>query len=292
MHDWNEWQVFAAIATYGNLTAASRRLGIPKSTVSRTITRMEKHLGVRLLERTTRRVQLTEAGLACREFAQRMTEEAESGQTAATVLRSVPRGELRVGVPVTILRTFLGSTLPRFLASYPEVTLFLDVNPSTIDPAASGLDLVIRVGRLTDSNLMVRRLGGFEFGLFASPAFASRMGLPVAPSEISRYPVAAAAPESTWSFTRKGKTEEIRVKPRVAVSDPATLQQMASASVALAALPLFAARQELEGGRLIPVLSEWKLPPIELFALYPAKRGLAPKVRVFLDFLQEYLKVA
>jgi DNA-binding transcriptional LysR family regulator len=288
MEDWNDYQVFAEVAQYGSFTKAADRLRLPKSTVSRAVTRLEERYAVRLLERSTRRVRLTEAGDACLAHAQRMSAEAAEAAVALGEMRKAPRGTLRVGTPVTFLRTFLTPMLPRFLAAYPEVTVHVKV-ASTLDPMADALDVVIRAGALDDSGLVVRKLGESPTGLYASTGYANRNGLPNTPAELTRHTTAAMAENPAWTLTKGTQKETVRPRPRITVLDPVVHHELARSGAVIAQCPHFLAQRDVAAGRLVEVLPGWTVPPVGLYALYPSRRGLTAKLKAFLEHVEEHL---
>ena len=289
MQDWNELQAFLAVARTASFTKSAERLGLPKSTVSRFVQRLEDRLGVRLLERSTRRVALTPAGERFLEHASRMHSEAEQAEATARELRATPRGPLRVAMPVTFARTFLAPVLPQFLRQYPGVQLHISLGLSGTDPAALKVDLLIRAGGpVDDSSVLSRRLREVPVHLYASVSYLSRMGAPQHPRDLTQHECCALdapAAGALWRVHRAGKTEVLRITPRLAVADPVLGYAVMKAGVAIAAAPDFLARDDENAGRVVRVLPEWNWDPVEITALYPSRQGLLPHTRAFLDFL-------
>lgn len=287
--DLNHLQTFYWVARSGSFTEAARLLQLPKSTVSRQVAALEARLDLRLVQRTTRKVILTEIGSAYLEHCARVMAEAEEAERAATAYSAEPRGLLRIGVPVTFARSFLTPLLPGFCRSYPFLRLDLVLGSTTLDPVEARLDVVLRVGPLADSSLTVRHLGSMTQALFAGPGYPS---LPQHPSELTRHRVFAisrSARGATWTLRRGPETCEIRVEPEVAVADPVICHSLVQAGLGIAALPVFLTRTD---PTLRPVLADWSFPAIDFSAVYPSKRGSAPKLRVFLEYLAAHLQLS
>jgi DNA-binding transcriptional LysR family regulator len=294
MTDLNELQFFVEVAKRHSFTLAAKRLGVPKSSVSRSIFRLETRLGVRLVARTTRSVALTEAGEVYLDRCQRVLEEAEQAEIEIGALEAKPRGKLRVGAPAIFARAILGPTLGEFLALYPDVRLHLE----TLGDAPQNeknLDLVIRPGPLEDSRLLVKPLFKIRRGAYGSPAYLSGRHLPDSPAALRDYSCITTscgtfgepAESAIWRLRRNSELREIRVEARASVPDPTICQQLAVSGVGVALLSQSAVRRDVERGRLVRLLPDWEPEPIELYALYSSRLSASPKVRVFLQFLRE-----
>jgi DNA-binding transcriptional LysR family regulator len=289
--DFNHLQTFYWVAKNSGFTAAAKALELPKSTVSRHIALLETRLGARLLERTTRRIALTEIGQLYLAHCERVMADAEEAERAVTAYTSQPRGLLRVGVPVTFARAFLAPLLPAFCRKYPELKLELVLGGALLDPVEQVLDVVIHVGRLQDSAYVVRKLGSTPQYLYASKEYLRKSGSPGEPAALATHEAIALtrSPKGTrWKLqTRDGEVaEEVKVEPRVAVADPVIGFQLAEAGLGVAMLPEFLATGSKKLQRVLP---EWRPAEVEFFALYPARRLTAPKLRVFLDELEKNL---
>jgi LysR family transcriptional regulator, transcriptional activator for dmlA len=295
MTDLNELQYFVHVSQAQSFTLAAKRLSIPKSSVSRAISRLEARLGVRLVERSTRRVSLTEAGELYLESCQRMLEEAEQADLAVGALLAKPRGRLRVGAPVAFARSILGPILGDFLAMYPEVRLQLQLLGGDASPREGSLDVVIRSGPLEDSGLLVKSLMRIRLGAYASPLYLQGRELPDAPASLRQLscittscgPFGEPADSALWRLRRGTELKEIKVESRVSVPDPTLTHQLAVAGVGVALLAQSVARAEVEQGRLVRLLPDWEPDPVELHALYSSRLNSSPKVRVFLQFLRD-----
>jgi DNA-binding transcriptional LysR family regulator len=218
-----------------SFTKAAKRLGVPKSSVSRAILKLENRLGVRLVERTTRRVPLTEVGELYLSRCRRVMDEAEQADLAVGAMQARPRGTLRVGAPVAFARSILGPRMGEFLALYPQIRLHVQVLNGDESPRDGGLDVVVRAGALEDSGLLVRPLLRIRLGAYASPAYLAHRKLPELPEELTQLSCIATSCDSheergdfaTWRLRRSEELRTVRVDARVSVPDPTIIHQLA-----------------------------------------------------------------
>ena len=295
MTDLNELQFFIQVSQQRSFTKAARRLGVPKSTVSRAISRLEQRLGVRLVERTTRSVALTEVGELYLNRCLRVIEEAEQADLAVGALQAVPRGTLRVGAPVAFARSILGPRIAGFLATYPEMRLHIQLLNGPESSRQSGLDLIVQAGAPEDSSLLVKPLMRIRLGVYASPEYLKHRAVPATPADLLQLGCVATSCDThgeagdfaTWRLHRGNELKEIRVETRVSVPDPTINYQLALAGVGAALLAQHVVQADIEQGRLIRILPEWEPEPVELYALYPSRLDSSPKVRVLLQFLRQ-----
>jgi DNA-binding transcriptional LysR family regulator len=295
MRDLNELQVFVQVSEAQSFTLAARRLGVPKSSVSRAIVKLEARLGVRLVERTTRSMALTEAGEIYLDRCQRVLEEAEQADLLIGALQAKPRGRLRVGAPVTFVRSVLGPILGEFLALYPDLRLQVQLLGAEVSPREKDLDVVIRAGPLEDSGLLVKPLMRIRLGAYASPAYLAHHAAPDSPAALRQQSCITTScgvfgepgDSTTWRLRRGADVQEVRVESRVSVPDPTVNHQLAIAGVGVALLSQSMTRVDVTEGRLVRLLPEWEPDPVELHAVYPSRLSASPKVRVFLQFLRE-----
>jgi DNA-binding transcriptional LysR family regulator len=295
MTDLNELQFFTQVAQAQSFTVAAKRLGVPKSSVSRAIGRLEGRLGVRLVQRTTRSVSLTEAGEIYLDRCQRVLEEAEQADLAISALLAKPRGRLRVGAPASFARLILGPVLGDFVTRYSELRLSLQLLGADASTRQGSLDLVIRPGPLEDSGLLAKPLMRIRLGAYASPRYVEQCGIPDSPADLRQQSCITTScgtlgepgDSATWRLHRGTEVKEVRVESRVAAPDPTINHQLAIAGVGIALLPQVVARADVEQARLLRLLPDWEPDPIELFAVYSSRLSTSPKVRVFLEFLRE-----
>ena len=295
MTDLNELQYFLQVSETQSFTVAAKRLGVPKSSVSRAIQRLEARLGVRLVERTTRSVALTEAGEVYLDRCQRVMEEAEQADLAIGALLAKPRGRLRVGAPVAFARSILGPILGEFLSRYPELRFHLQLVNGNASAREGSFDVVIRAGPLEDSGLLVKPIMRIRLGAYASPAYFENRELPESPAALREHSCITTScgafgepgDAATWRLRRGTELKEVRVESRVSVPDPTMNHQLAVAGVGVALLSQSMVRTDVEQARLVRILPEWEPEPVELHALYPSRLNSSPKVRAFLQFLRE-----
>jgi DNA-binding transcriptional LysR family regulator len=295
MTNLNELQFFVHVSQTRSFTKAAKRLGVPKSSVSRAIHRLENRLGVRLVERTTRSVALTEVGELYLNRCQRVLEEAEQADLAVGALQAKPSGTLRVGAPVAFARSILGPTMGEFLTIYPELRLHLQLLNGDESPREGSLDVVIRAGQLENSGLLVKPLMRIRLGAYASPDYLANRNLPDSPADLPQLNCITTNCDTPggqedfaiWRLRRGVDLKEVRVSVRVSVPDPTINHQLALAGAGVALLAQSVVREDVEQGRLIRILPEWEPEPVELHALYPSQLNSSPKVRAFLRFLRE-----
>jgi DNA-binding transcriptional LysR family regulator len=295
MTNLNELQFFVNVSQTHSFTKAAKRLGVPKSSVSRAILGLEKRLGVRLIERTTRKVALTEVGELYLNRCLRVLEEAEQADLAVGALQAKPRGTLRVGAPVAFARSILGPSMGEFLAMYPELRLHVQLLNGDESLRESSFDVVVRAGALEDSGLLVKPLMRIRLGVYASLGYMESHEMPDSPAKLFHLNCIATSCDApgepggftTWRLRRGLDLKEVRVEARVSVPDPTINHQLALAGTGVALLSHSAVRIDVEHGRLIRILPDWEPEPIELHALYPSRLDSSPKVRAFLQFLRE-----
>ncbi|MFY0615772.1 MAG: LysR family transcriptional regulator [Hyphomicrobiaceae bacterium] len=280
--------VFANIVAHGGVTAAARALKLPKSNVSRRLAQLEDKLGVRLLERTTRKTHLTEIGEIYYQHCRRIVEEIEHADLSIAQLLEVPRGTLRVSTSVTVGQHLIAPLLPGFIKTYPEVRMSLQLSNRRVDLVEEGYDLAIRVGQLEDSSLISRSLGGSELGVYGAAKYLEAHGVPKSPTALAKLDCLAMSHAETghvWNLSGPSGLKHVEIKPRAIVNDFAVLEQMVHEGIGVALLPNYLAQSP----KLIRVLPKWSVPFIELHAIYPSHRGATPKMRAFLDWLIDKL---
>lgn len=289
--DLNEIVVFAKVVEAGSFIGASRELDMPKSTVSRRVSELEERLGARLLQRTTRKLSLTDVGQAFYQHAARVVAEAEEAALVVGRMQEVPRGLLRITAPLNF--GHLGPIVASFLARYPDVQAELVCADRVVDLVQEGFDVAVRAGKLADSTLIARSLGVLRNYLVASPAFLGRSGAPKHPQDLERFEClvfGAGVDRATWRLQRRGKTLAVTVRARLAVNDFDFLEAAARSGLGIAMLPVFRCAQHLRAGKLERVLPDWGSPDAPLHAVYPTARHLSPKVKAFLDHLMQHCR--
>ncbi|WP_020656486.1 LysR family transcriptional regulator [Massilia niastensis] len=291
MQDLNDMVFFAEVVDRGGFAAAGRSLGVPKSRLSRRIGELEARLGVRLLQRTTRKLSLTEAGEIYHRHCVAMREEAEAADEAVARVRGEPRGTVRVTCPVNLAQTTLGPILPRFIAAHPQVRIEMQVTNRVVDLVQEGVDVALRVRfNLDDSgSLVVKHLGLTSFVLVASPGLLERSGRPESPEDLRQVPTVAMSAvdgRASWPLLGPGGGDfELQHRPVCTVDDLLMLKLAALQGAGMTVLPDYMCIDELRQGLLVPVLPGWAPPAIKVVAVFPSRRGMVPAVRRFLDFL-------
>lgn len=291
--DLNDMLYFAEVVDRGGFAAAGRALHVPKSKLSRRVSDLEARLGVRLLQRTTRKLSLTQAGEVYHRHCTAMREQAEAADEAVAQVRTEPRGTVRVTCPVTLAQSTIGPILPRFLAAHPQVRIDMQVSNRVVDVVQEGVDVAVRVrSSLDDSaSLVVKRLGPTKSLLVASPQLVQRFGQPQAPEELRHLPtvaMSAADGRASWALVGpQGQAFELQHRPVYTADDLLTLKFAVLQGTGMCVLPDYMCGEELRQGELVPVLPGWEPPVSMVLALFPSRRGMVPAVRRFLDFLGE-----
>lgn len=294
MLDLTDVRIFVQAIDAGGLSAAARLRAMPKSTISRALVRLEGKLGVVLLERSTRGLRLSDAGQLFLPHARRLLESAEEAQLAVDGLAGQPQGVLRVNAAFTFALGVVAPMLPSFLARYPDVSVVLDSDSRIIDLARGDADVAIRLGPLSDSDLMVRRLGLIALWPCASAAYLARCGVPSTVAQLQTHRlIACRAGEASWKFCKDdGAEEHCAVAPGTAVAEPAVLQAVVLGGAGVGRLPDFLVRPHLQSGHLVRLLPGWHSDGIPVNALYARNRSVSAKVRLFIEALQEHMRVA
>jgi DNA-binding transcriptional LysR family regulator len=293
--DLNDLQFFAIVVEHGGYAAAERALGIPKSRLSRRITQLESDLGVRLLQRSTRKFAVTDIGQSVYRHAQSMLAEAQAAREAVDRVSAEPRGLIKVSSPVALAQDMLARLLPEFLTAYPHVRVQLQVSNRRVDIIPEGFDVALRVrSRLDDDGeLVLRSFGQISELLVASPAYLKRRGRPVLPAQLSDHATLSMSEDEArqrWTLHGpEGAVERVDIQPSLMTHDFSVLIAAARAGLGIALLPESTCADSVRSGELEVVVPDWHLPQGICHAVFPSRRGLLPAVRVFIDFLAEKL---
>jgi LysR family transcriptional regulator, regulator for bpeEF and oprC len=280
--------MLAKVVDLNGFSAAARALGVPKAAVSRAVADLERALGVRVLERTTRRIALTSAGRLLYPHARRVGEESDAARSAIAKLQSPEARPLRVVADPTYGRVLLSPLVPRFLESFPQVPLEVALDSQQLD--AGEWDVAIRTRPPSTETVRQRLLGSPPALLCATPGYLEQRGAPMRPDDLRTHdlltPDAAELPEFRLRLSRGAQRAEVPLSPKLAVDDPAVLHAATAAGLGIGLLPEFLCRQGLATARLKAVLPEWSVPPAApLYALYPAALESDPRAQQFVDFL-------
>ena len=295
MQDLNDMLYFAEVVDKGGFAAAGRALGIPKSKLSRRVAELEGRLGVRLLQRTTRKLSLTEAGELYHRHCVAMREDAEAAEEAVAMVQNEPRGTIRLVCPVTLAQSTIGKLIPGFLARYPKVRIEMEVSNRVVDLVQDGIDVALRVRSSLDEtgSLIVKHLGTTLGLLVASPAQLERQGSVIAVEDLARLSTVAmssADGRGSWILIGPQNREYLyEHKPVYTANDLLTLKFAVVQGMGICILPDYMCDEELADGRLVHVLPGWGPRLGVVHAVFPSRRGMAPAVRRFLDFLGEHV---
>jgi len=285
--DLNDVLAFTRVADSGSFTAAAIRLGWPKSSVSHRVARLERRLGARLLERSTRRLRLTEVGARYHEHARRVLQELEQASATVASFRTEPQGWLRISASVVIGQALLPAMVAEFTSRFPDVQLFVELTNRRVDLLEEGFDLAVRSGVLPDSSLVSRTLGRATARLYAAPAYLRRHPKPRTPDELAThvlYDNAPAAPTERWTLTHDdGREAVVAARFRLVGNDPVLLREVAAHGEGIVSLPDFIAAPALVERRLVPVLAPWATRRVDVHALFPSHKSLSPALRAFVD---------
>ncbi len=286
----NEMVVFAKVVQAGSFRAAGRELEMPRSTVSRRVSDLEERLGARLLQRTTRKLRLTDVGAAYYRRCARIVTEVEEADLEVMESQATPRGVLRVSAPLSF--GVLGPTVTEFLRRYPEVRVEIAFTDRMVDLVEEGVDVAIRVGRLADSTLVSRNLGKGATMVVASPEYLEGRGVPESPADLKDHDclVFGGGPSrKRWELHAGRVKEEVRVTPRIVANDFGVIHEAALGGLGIAMMPTQICVEHIKAARLQHLLKDWRPPEVPLQAVYPSTRHPSPKVHAFLDLLRERL---
>ena len=282
--------VYAAVVDAGTFTGAARQLRISKGAVSQQVQKLEDRLGVRLLNRTTRRLSLTDEGRAFYDHCRRILDEARDAVDALDSLGTGPRGRLRVNAPMSFGIMHLGPAVADFMAAYPEIEIDLELNDRQLDVVEERFDMAIRIARLPDSSLIARRLAPCRRIVMASPAYWDRVGRPRHPNDLKNHDALIydyLSDPDTWTFKGPEGRISVTVSGRMRANNGEVLLAAAKRGLGVDFAPTFFCCGEIQSGELEVVLSDFEDDPISVYAVYPHKRHLSPRVRAFVDFLAD-----
>lgn len=285
--DPNDLRVFVQVVDSKSFTGAGERLGLPRSTVSRRIAALERRLGVRLLHRTTRKLELTDLGTSFYERCSASLQAIAEAEAEVKAAQAVPRGKLRMTAPHDLAR-FLAPMVAAFIEAHPDVRIDVELSQRIVDLVGEGFDLALRAtAHLPDSSLVARKIGGGRARLFASPSYLERRGLPTSPFDLRGHDCVVLGLASTsWRLVCDGHQPlDIPVDGRVRVNDPTFARDAARAGAGIAMLPDFLATEEVIRGELTPVLPDNRGFESMLYLVYPSAKHMSATLRAFRDHL-------
>jgi DNA-binding transcriptional LysR family regulator len=291
IQDLGELRVFVAVAARRSFVGAAAALGLPKATVSRKVQALESRLRTRLLQRSTRRVSLTEAGALFLERCADVDAAVAAAEDAVNRLGGTPRGTLRVTAPHGLAQAIVTPGIPEFLSQYPEIRLWLTVKNDSEDLIGKGTDLVITPWPVEDASHVARTLGSVGVGLYASPSYLARRGRPRGPAELSEHATlvhpGTRSASHEWTLRRGARVVQVPLTPVLVANDVGPLREAARGGSGIALLDHLTTAGDVASRALVPVLPGWSGPPVTFRALYASRVALPPKVRAFLEFLEE-----
>jgi DNA-binding transcriptional LysR family regulator len=273
----------------GSISGAADKMGVAKSMVSRRLKELEQHLGVELFHRTTRRMNLTDTGRAYYDRCVRILEDVTEAELATSQQHSELQGSLKMAMPLSFGLMHLGPAINDFLKAHPQIEFDLDFNDRNIDIMQEGFDLAIRIGKLQDSSLIARRLAPIKIVLCASPTYLERMGSPDSPEDLAKHQCLAYSllPDAdSWQFQdAKNEISEVKIRAILKSNNGEQLRDAALAGLGVVLQPSFIVYNEIQRGDLIPLLTDYRQPALDAYAIYPQTRHLSQRVRAFVDFL-------
>ncbi len=291
--DLNDIVVFTKVVETKSFTGAADALGLPKSTVSRKLAQLEERLGVRLVQRTTRKLALTEIGEAYYERCSRIVADIAAAEQVVTDMQSTPRGRLRLTTTVDFATRFLGEIVADFLSQHPEINVELEATDRVVDLIEDGFDLAVRFGPMPESTLIARKLCAVDLILCASPAYLQRRGTPKSVEELDEHDHVLFTPATrnqTWTIVGPNEQMYEFGRPaRLASNNYGAVVDAARAGSGITAISEFMVTDELKSGALVRVLPEWKTRPTDVHAVYPARQNVPPRLTLFLEHLAKSL---
>jgi DNA-binding transcriptional LysR family regulator len=285
----NDVACFVEVVHRGSFTAAAEKLGLSRSAISKQVAHLENRLRARLLNRTTRRLSLTEVGQVFYASARRGLQQIADAEAAVSSLQSAPRGTLQLNVPMSFGILHVAPAIADFLARFPEVQVDVRLDDRKLDLVEAGFDLAIRIGELPDSSLVARALCPCPLVVCAAPSYLQRRGKPSVPDDLRRHEAVIYSYSdvpSQWAFTgRSGQTIAVPVAGRVRMNNSLALREVLLQGAGIMVTPRFVVETDLRAGRLTALLDDYRLREMTVYAVYPERRHLSPKVRAFIDFM-------
>jgi len=284
MQDLNEMAIFAVVVGSGSFTKAADKLKLPKSTVSRKVSQLEKRIGVRLINRTTRNLKPTETGKLYYQHCVKMLEQAEEADRVVNDMQADPSGLLRISTPLSFGTPFFIGAIKRFLDQYPKVSVEIISDDKQIDMLDEEIDIAFRIGPLSDSSLVARNLGTARLSLCASPEYLAKNGVPQSLHELENH-TCLTHPASPWIFRTHSGQVEIDVKSRMIANDMEMLKNMVIEGFGIGAAPQILISEDVKAGRLVPLLTETPFAERTFYLVYPSRREPPSKVAAFTEFI-------
>ncbi|MDR5905625.1 LysR family transcriptional regulator [Franzmannia qiaohouensis] len=296
LQDLNDALIFAKVVEQGSFIAAAKQLHLSKTTVSRKVQGLEERLGARLLHRTTRNLSLTEAGAVYFDYCNRIAQDLDQAENAVQSLEDSPRGWLRVTAPFTLCTEFTSDLIREFHERYPQVRIEMVLSNDRLDLVTNQIDVALRVGPLPDSTLIARPLARYRSFVYASDRYIAMHGEPSEPAELARHPALAKCTDQRgqrylWQLHNGTRQVEVEIDPIAIANDPFVLRGLLVEGQGIMLASEIVACLGPEEQRLRRVLDGWEGPEVELNAVFPGGRLISPKVRTFVDFVVERMRI-
>ena len=289
--DLNDIVVFTKVVETKSFTGAAEQLGLPKSTVSRKLAQLEERLGVRLVQRTTRKLALTDIGEAYYARCARIVADIAAAEQVVTDMQATPRGRVRITAPIDLATQYLGSMISEFLAAHPDIFIELEATDRIVDLIEEGYDLAVRFGPLPESTLIARRLCTIGGVLCASPKYIAARGMPTNIEHLDEHDRVLFTPTprvQSWPLVDDaGNVHELGRPARFASNNVGAVYSACVAGLGISLLSEFMVACDIHEGTLVPVLPAWKGKPTEVHAVYPARQNLPPRLSLFIEYLQK-----
>lgn len=296
MDRFNAMQAFVRVVETGSFTKAAETLQMSRTSVTQMVQQLEARLRVRLLHRTTRKVNVTADGAVYYERVVKLLADLDDAETGLSSASVSPRGRLRVEVPSPLARTILVPGLPTFYARYPDIQLDMGVSDRMVDLIGDGVDCVLRGGELTDVSLMARRVGNLQLGVYAAPGYLQRFGTPSHPQELAGpdhfivgFTWTRAGKVSPYALHRNGKRLKLHGRYRIAVDDGNAYLAAGLAGLGVLGLPDYLAKEHVARGNLVRLFDDWRLDSMPIYVAYPPSRHVSTKLRAFIDWVADLM---
>jgi len=292
LNNLNDMMVFLNVAEQGSFTAAANKIGLPKSNISRKISRLEEKLSVKLIERSTRALHLTEIGQVYFQHCQRIFEEMQNAQLCVENLSATPKGKIKLCTSVGAGQELLAKPLADFYRLYPDIELDLKLTNRRVDIVEEGFDLAVRVGESPDSTLLSKKLVTVKLALFSSPAYIEQHSEITSPDQLSDHQcllMNSVNDKAIWQLNSQNEQCRVSFTPRIRADDFNVLKTMVINHCGIGLFPEYLCTDELKQGLIQRVLPHWTGRTIDIYAIYPSRKGVTPKIRVLLDFLADRL---
>ncbi|GFM88808.1 LysR family transcriptional regulator [Pseudomonas cichorii] len=296
MDRFDAMQAFARVVEAGSFTKAAETLHMSKTTVTQLVQQLEARLRIKLLNRTTRKVNVTADGAAYYERVVRLLADLDDAETSLSSASALPRGRLRVDVPSPFASTILMPALPEFHARYPDIQIDMGVSDRIVDVIGENVDCVVRGGELTDQSLMARRVGDLRLGVYAAPSYLERVGTPAHPRELedSHHRIvgflwARTGKALPYAMHREGESLHVHGRYVLAVDDGNAYLAAGLAGMGVLWVPDYMAKNHLERGDLVPLFKDWRMDSMPMYVAFPPNRHISLKLRVFIDWVAELM---